>query len=237
MIDLTRWKLTTPHPGTDGLAVEVLNLVGYNLSPYFVQRPGGTLQFDAPVDGAKTKGTKYARSELREMNGGKPAAWTLKQGGTLKATCRVLSAPRCKDGSAGKMVTGQIHGKTDELCRLYWDNGTMYFVSDISGTDHREHTWHLYDAFGNVPKVAIGEEFSYKIFAHGKHMVVQVYADGTWYRCDLATDPLWQKDTLYFKAGVYLGVNSDVDANGKPTHGGATGSGSVEFSALEYSHP
>src|SRR3990170_1487990 len=42
------------------------------------------------------------------------------------------------DGAVGRMVVGQIHGQDAELTRLYWDNGTVYFVNDHAGSTGQE---------------------------------------------------------------------------------------------------
>jgi len=73
------------------------------------------------------------RSELREMNGSLPGAWNLAQGGTMTATLKIDSIPTLSDGKLGRVVIGQIHGQTNELCRLYWDNNQVYFKNDLAG--------------------------------------------------------------------------------------------------------
>ena len=62
---------------TSGTAKEVKNLIGYEDSRFFYDAKDGAMVFKAGVDGATTSGSKYARTELREMDGADRAAWTL----------------------------------------------------------------------------------------------------------------------------------------------------------------
>lgn len=223
--DLTNWKITLPIPDKKGKALEEKKLKGYE-SQYFYDQ-NGAMVFWAPVEGSTTKNSKYPRSELREREDGKDAKWNLARGGTMTATLRIDQVPQDKDGDPGKLVIGQIHGEDDELIRLYWDNGTVYFKNDISGKDGKEHLFRLRDAAGNTPRVSMGETFAYKIDARGDQLAVTIYADGQEYHSVTAINPVWQKDTLYFKAGVYLGVNANQ---------GATGAAKVSFYGLDFSH-
>lgn len=223
------WKITLPvdsSGGFTGTAVEVLNLSNYTKANYFFTGSDGSMVFRAPVQGATTSGSNYARSELREMNGTSLAAWNLSTGGAMTATLEVDAVPVRFDGSLGKVVVGQIHGKNDELVRLYWDNGKMYFANDQSGSDNSENKFYFVNAAGKQPDVSIDERFSYVIEARGSTLEVNIYADGDVYRSVTSINSVWQGDTLYFKAGTYLGVNE--------TQG--TGWGQTSFYDVRYSH-
>lgn len=227
--DLTKWNMTIPEDssgGITGLAKTIDNLYDYE-SQYFYDDTDGGMVFKAMVEGATTSGTHYARSELRELaSPGKIAFWNLATGGTMTATLKVDAVPLLFDGTPGKFVIGQIHGKSDELTRLYWDNGTVYFKNDQSGGTNSEHQFLLTNAAGETPSIAIGEKFSYMIDAHGSTLTVKVFADGQEYDSVTSINSIWQGDTLYFKAGVYLGVNE--------TQG--TGYGQASFYGIDYSH-
>ena len=89
--DLENWKITLPVDSkgrTSGTAKEVKNLIGYEDSRFFYDAKDGAMVFKAGVDGATTSGSKYARTELREMEGSDRADWKLSEGGTLTATLR-----------------------------------------------------------------------------------------------------------------------------------------------------
>lgn len=226
--DLSNWKITLPvdsEGGTSGVAVEVKNLVGYEDPKYFYDAPDGAMVFSAMVDGATTSGSKYARSELREMNGSDRAAWKLSEGGTMTATLEVDKVPQ-KDGGPGKIVIGQIHGQDEELVRLYHENGKVYFVNDRAGSSNDETTFALKDASGKEPNISLNEKFSYKIDAKGDALTVEVYADGQTYTSTSKINSVWQSDSFYFKAGAYLGVNEST----------GSGNGQVSFYDLDFGH-
>lgn len=226
--DFSEWRLALPVDSsgkTTGLSAQIDNLKAYLGSEYF-RTANNTLTFSAAVDGATTSSSKYARSELRELSDGRSAAWNLKQGGTMTATLSVDSAPVYFNGTTGKLVVGQIHGKNDELVRLYWDNGSVYFVNDKAGPSNKELKFQLLSAEGETPSVSLGETFSYKINAIGNTLEVIVYADGKTYSSTTTINSVWQSDSLYFKAGVYLGVNE--------TQG--MGVGQTSFYGLDFAH-
>lgn len=227
--DLSDWKITLPvdsKGSTSGTAVEVTDLSGYQNSKYFYTGSDGAMVFTASVDGATTSGSKYARSELREMDDGDRAAWNLKTGGFMSATLEVDKAPIKSDGDTGRLVVGQIHGQDDELVRLYWDNGTVYFVNDQAGSGNKETTFKLTDASGKNPNVSLNEKFSYSIDAHDDVLDVRVYADGQEYKSVTKINDVWDGDSFYFKAGTYLGVNEDT----------GSGSGQTSFYSLGFNH-
>jgi hypothetical protein len=227
--DLTNWKITLPvdsSGSTGGTAYEVKALSGYQNGSSFFTASDGAMVFRAAVDGATTSGSKYARSELREMNGTSNAAWSVTTGGFMKATLEIDEVPILFSGAQGKVVVGQIHGKSDELCRVYWDNGTMYFVNDIAGATGKETKFYFKDAEGKAPSVSLNERFSYSINATAETIVVTLYADGKVYTASDTINGAWLTDTLYFKAGTYLGTNE--------TQG--TGYGQTSFYALSFNH-
>ncbi|MBM1173036.1 polysaccharide lyase family 7 protein [Microvirga arabica] len=226
---LSDWKITLPIDsfGTiSGTATEIKSLSGYQHSSYFYTASDGAMVFYAPVDGATTSGSKYARSELREMKGVAKAAWSLNEGGLLNATLEVDQAPIRFDGSAGRVVVGQIHGQNDELVRLYWENGSVYFVNDRAGSHNSETTFKLTNSIGQTPNVSLNERFSYIIDAKGDDLKVSVLADGQTYSSSTRINDVWDTDTFYFKAGTYLGVNE--------TQG--FGAGQTSFYALDFTH-
>jgi hypothetical protein len=224
--DLTNWKITLPIPDEKGRAREIKQLRNF-ASPYFFYTDEGAMAFRAPTDGTTTKNSKYARSELRERMYGEDAAWTLERGGILTATLKIDKAPMTIDGVKGRMVIGQIHGEDDELVRLYWDREEIYFYNDKSSDDNKEHRFELVDALGNTPRVKMGRTFSYRIVALEDVLKVSVTIDGRDYHSVTPINDFWQSQKLYFKAGVYLGVNKDQ---------GAFGSGQVSFYALDVAH-
>lgn len=227
--NLKNWKITLPvdkSGGISGKAMEVENLIGYENSKHFYDAADGAMVFRADYDGATTSGSGYARSELREMNGGKLAYWDLKTGGTMSATLKVDQAPVKADGTPGRIIVGQIHGKDDELVRIYYDNGKVYFMNEHAGPKNTELQFNFKNAAGQEPNISLGEKFSYSIDARGDTLTLKVLADGQTYTSTTTINSWWQSDQFYFKAGVYMGIN---ESNG-------TGSGQASFYGLDLSH-
>lgn len=228
--NLTHWKITLPTDryGTfSGTASEVKSLSGYVNPEYFFAGSDGAMVFKAPVGGATTSGSRYARSELREMNGSERAAWTVKQGGFMKATLEVDQAPTLFNGAKGRVVVGQVHGQDEELVRLYWEKGTLYFVNDIASATGQETKFALTSKAGSRPNVALNERFTYSIDVTTDRVKVTVSADGQTYTATDQIHQAWRSDAFYFKAGTYLGVNE--------TQG--TGYGQTSFFGLKFGHP
>lgn len=227
--DLTDWKLTLPadkNGGIDGKATEVKDLVGYENPDYFYDAPDGAMVFVASADGATTGGSKYPRCELREMDNGERAAWSLNEGGTMTATLQVDSVPDRYNGKPGRIIVGQIHGEDDELVRLYYQGNTVYFVNEHAGPDDDELTFQLRNSKGETPDIDLGEKFSYLIDARDDTLTIEVYADGDVYSSKTEINDIWSDDSFYFKAGLYLGVNEDI----------GEGKSQVSFYGLDFSH-
>ena len=145
----------------------------------------------------------------------------------MKATLKIDQAPTLFNGTKGRVVIGQVHGQDDELVRLYWEKGTLYFVNDIAGGTGWETKFALTSKSGSKPDVALNERFTYSIDVTADRVKVTVSADGQTY---VATDKInqaWRADAFYFKAGAYLGANE--------TQG--TGYGQTSFYDLKFSHP
>lgn len=232
--NLANWKLTLPvdsSGGTTGTAAEVKSLGSYQ-STWFETALDGAMQFTAPVNGATTSGSHYPRSELREMNGTAEASWTLADGGEMRATVAIEDTPVKSDGTPGRMVIGQIHGESNELVRLYYEDGTVYFNNDLSGADNTEHIFQLKNAVGQSPDISIGEKFSYEIDTRNGVLEVGVNADGQDYTSTTTVNDIWDTDHFYFKAGAYNGV-------GRPGSGAGTvgtGEGKDSFYSLAVEH-
>ncbi|APO79620.1 alginate lyase/serralysin-like metalloprotease domain-containing protein (plasmid) [Rhizobium etli 8C-3] len=227
--DLMNWKLCLPideDGGTISTALEILELTGFEHSSYFYTADDGAMVFRAITDGALTKGTTCARSELREMDGRSLASWSLNEGGTMTATLTIDEAPQVTGGADGRIVVGQIHGSGDELVRLYWENGGVYFKTDKSGDGNDSSRVELTNTSGETPQVALGEQFSYKIDVHGNTLTVIVYAGGDTYKSVTTVSSAWDGEQFYFKAGAYLGSNES----------NSTGAGQVSFYGLDFSH-
>jgi hypothetical protein len=231
LIALGLWKLTLPVDSAGkftGRAKEVYSITEYSDKYFTPSVKDQSITFTVPVEGATTSGSHYPRSELREMKTSKDeAAWTVAQGGTLKATVAVNVVPTRKDKTAPRLVIGQIHGKTDELCRLYYQGGKVYYVTDKAGPKNKETTFLLKDKNGKEPSVDLNEKIDYTINVAGGNLTVTVVADGITYSNVQKINTFFLKDKLYFKAGMYSGVNATQ----------ATGIAQNTFYAISVSHP
>jgi hypothetical protein len=231
--DLSLWKLTLPvdaNGQSNGTAIEIKPIASTYQHPlYFFSAADGAMTFMAPTDGATTSGSHYPRSELRElMSSGANAAWTIEQGGTLSATLTVNEVPVAASGKSGRVVIGQIHGPDDELCRLYYDNGQLYFYDDKSGPAQIEVQYILKSSSGAATNIPLNAQFDYSIVVANGSLVVSVRHDGITYSATEPISSFWRGQALYFKAGVYVQV-------GKPGSGAGTvgtGQGKVSFYKL-----
>ncbi|WP_134494599.1 polysaccharide lyase family 7 protein [Microvirga pakistanensis] len=227
--DLSNWKLQLPvdSSGTfSASAREVKDLTNYEHSEYFYTGGDGAMVLAAPVEGATTSGSKYARSELREMNGAANAAWDLTRGGYMAATLEVDAVPTKLDGTLGRVVIGQVHGGDGQLVRVYWENGTVYYINGRTSTQDSDTKYALNNGSGQTPSISLDERFSYAIDVHGSNLKVSVIADGQTYTSTIDIPDAWNDNVFYFKAGTYLGENEST----------AKGWGQTSFYSLTFNH-
>lgn len=229
---IANWNVTTVEQDTiTGNAKTYFDLI-QDQNQYFYESSDGYFVFRAPVEGASTKNSAYTRSELRELNDdGSRAAWTLQEGGTMTATLRVDETPTLANGEGGRFIIGQVHGGNDELVRLYYDDGQVYFRNEIAIGSGVEETFYVQSSAGDRPEISLGEEFSYLIDVKGDDLVVKIFADGIEYASTTKIHDAWQDNEFYFKAGVYNGVSSDP---GAWTYG--DGASQVSFKAIDIGH-
>jgi Ca2+-binding RTX toxin-like protein len=97
-------------------------------------------------------------------------------------------------------------------------------MNDQAGPLNKETRFDFTNASGQRPSISLDEKFSYTIDAYGDTLQVTVRADGQIYTSTSHISAVWNTDAFYFKAGVYLGVNS------------GTGAGQASFYALNVSH-
>lgn len=225
-INYTDWYLTLPVDASGGITGEATtkNPIGtYSDANMFWVDAAGWQHFKAPVNGATTSGSVYPRSELREMIGGALASWTLTDAGEMINTIKVIEVPTKLDGTVGKVVIGQIHGPSDELCRMYWDNGEVYFKNDLAGPNGDTETkFQLLSPAGAPAMIPLNTQFKYKIRAKGHTLSVYAYYGGVTYSSVTTIHSVWDGKPLYFKAGVYLGQNETT----------GTGNGHTAFSII-----
>jgi hypothetical protein len=193
VLDLANWKLTLPVNAAGaftGMPAEIQQpaLAAYAQEPYIVAR-GGAVRFRAPVNGVTTSGSRYPRSELREMadNGARQASWSTTTGThTMVVDQAITAVPRAKP----HVVVGQVHDAKDDVITIRLEN-TRLFV-DHNGTAGATLT----------SSYALGTRFTVKIEAAGGE--IKVYYNGSATAADML--PL-DGGGNYFKAGVYTQSN------------------------------
>jgi hypothetical protein len=197
VLNLTNWKLTLPVDTSSSGSPDEIDqpaLASFNDPPYFyVNSARNGVIFQAPVGGATTSGSNYARSELREMtnNGSQEASWS-STSGTSTMTIReaITHLPVVRP----EVVAGQVHGPSDYvmLVRL---NGSELFVEDNGknvGTLDSNY--------------ALGSAFTVQITASNGN--IQVSYNGV-QKANFASSG----SGYYFKAGCYTQSNpSDGDS-------------------------
>ena len=129
----------------------------------------------------------------------------------------------------GRIVIGQVHGPDDELCRLYFDNGVLYFNNDKAGASGKQESFPLKDEAGNLTSIALGESFSYTITADASRVIVTAVADGETFTASDTISSFWAGKELYFKAGVYVQVSTGGREIG-------TGTGTATFTSIKLKH-
>jgi hypothetical protein len=201
VLDLRTWKIGLPTTeevkqpkleGFSGAAFEVVPAVT------FTAHCGDTAQ----------AGSKYPRSELREMNAdGSNAAWSSTKGThVMQLRQRVTHLPLVKP----QVICGQIHNVTDYLILVELDGSKLYvrYKDDVAGV--------LDDSY------RLGTYFDLRLVAAAGF--IDVYYNGV----HKVRHPL-SATGCYFKAGCY--VQSSTATGDKPTAFAA-----VDIAELTVSH-
>ena len=164
--DLSTWKLTIPESESgirddDAIDISVAELINQYTHPaYFYTAEDGGMVFRCSPRGARTSsGTKYARTELREMLRGTDTSiptqgvnqnnWVFGSApqadidaaagydGHMEVTLAINEVTTSGDsGQVGRVVIGQIHANSDEPIRVYYrklpnnEKGTVYFAHE-----------------------------------------------------------------------------------------------------------
>jgi hypothetical protein len=187
------WKLQLPvdDPGQSGTQPREIfqpALRTFSQSPWFTPNSScNGIQFRAPVNGATTSNTAYARSELREMTGGgaNQASWSSNSGThTMVIDQAITHLP------AGKreVIAGQIHDGNDRATfRL---EGSSLYVTRDNNTHHKLIT----------SNYVLGTRFQARFEVSGGQ--IRAY-----YNNVLQTTIPVSFTTGYFKAGAYAQAN------------------------------
>jgi len=193
VLDLTHWKITLPAPGPESKharEVEQPELAQFqDPASFFVASDTGGVVFRAACGGVTTKGSKYPRSELREMSGGdRETSWGTDDAGahSLRATLAVTHLPARKP----HVVCAQIHDAKADLIMVRVE-GRKLLVERNKAEDV------LLDA-----DYSPGKFFELRIEAGGGHVRL-------WHNGEAKMDWERSRGGCYFKIGCYTQSNPD----------------------------
>ena len=202
VLDLKTWKLNLP---ADNQQVTQPALAGFYDNAFRVTE---AVQFTVTCGGQPERGSKFPRSELREMNAdGSNASWSTTSGvHQMDLSQRITHLPVVQP----KLVCGQIHSVTDYLILVMLDGQRLYvkYKNTVAGI--------LDDAY------QLGTYFDMTIRA------ANGYVDVSYNGAHLVHQPM-RVTECYFKAGCYL--QSNTSTGDLPT-----AYGQVEITGLVVSH-
>lgn len=189
VLDLSGWYLTLPTGvPEDPDTVHQPELATYSGANFRLDEARTGVVFTANAGGATTEGSKYPRTELREMNGTDKASWSNRTGThTMSVRGAVLSLPPVKP----EVVVAQIHDEEDDVLLVRverdelvveWDDGDSRVVLD--------------------PAYRLGTTYDLRIVATGGHAEI-------WYGGVRKVDVPKSGTGWYFKAGNYLQSNPE----------------------------
>ena len=216
ILDLRRWKLTIPYDGSDaGSTADEIKwpALGTYISRSFfhANSANNAVVFRSPVGGAKTGGSVFARSEMRERtlwNGSSQTNcnWSNRTGTHILWIRQAVThlPPRIP-----RVVVGQIHDPRDEVVMIRVDGSTI--IAEASYPDP------AYEDGRKVQRTLatgykLGTPFTIKITANSKGVYV-AYNGGTptLFAGRVARNASPDKTTgdgWFFKAGLYLQTNT-----------------------------
>jgi hypothetical protein len=208
VLNLTNWKLQTPFSNGSGGVLEIKQpaLATYTKAPYFANDPNNCsagVGFRAPVNGAHTSGSHYARSELREMtNDGKTnASWSSIIGThTFTETIAFKELPKVKPDVVG----AQIHNAAEDISLLVL-RGTKLYVTDAGAGINK-----LVNS-----NYTLGTKIDMRWVVSGG--VTKAYVNNV---LQVTFNRIY--DGAYFKAGAYPQASCDNSSPCSSTNGGAT---------------
>ncbi len=213
VLDLSLWKLTLPVAGQGSKHAREITQPGLatftDAAFFHIAADGAGVVFRAPADGATTKGSRYPRSELREMRDAKKgASWATDDGiiHRMEVTLAVLQLPEKKP----HVVCAQIHDANDDVMMIRVEGRRMFVERNKTGNVLLKENYRP------------GDPVRLKVEAGGGSIRV-------W--CDDRLAMTWETraEGCYFKAGCYTQSNPSKGDRGQSA-------GTVLISQLRVSH-
>lgn len=209
IIDPSDWYLTLPtgHKG-DPDTVDGSDLPDYSSNWFQLDPAKDGIVFTTNAGGMTTSGSKYPRSELREMNSGEMASWSNTKGThTLTVRQAVMSLTKAKP----EVVTAQIHDSSSDVIEIRLQGSELIAQYNDGKTDVTID-----------PDYTLGDVYDLKLVAANGR--IQVFYNGV-KKLDIAK----KGSNWYFKSGCYLQSNTS-----KGDKSGATAS--VVIYQLDVAH-
>lgn len=219
--DLSLWELQLPigsaNSPTTIPPAQLEGPNGFQDKYFYTDTTDGSMTFWDPEKGVTTPGSKYPRSELREMtSSGAPANWSIPGTHKLSATLKVTKVP--DHVAVGQIHLGNSSGSSKPLLELFYHaNGDIDMAIEQTPAGGNE-VQHL---AGNVP---LGTKWSYVIGLTGGNTISLVLNGGKTQTWPLPS--AFNGYKMYFKAGDY----------DQSTGSDATIGATVHFSALKIAH-
>jgi len=190
-------------------------------SSYFHTAPDNSVEFWCPVTGARTSGSQFPRTELRESvnlswnNNGK-GDWTFIGYHLINVTMKVVKVPP----KTKKITIGQVHGATISgscsiIIELFWSDGKI--INAMRGPPPNNSSTSCPNHYVTLPgNYELDEMFSYSLYVHDKTVSVYTTKGGwsnsytySWWKTSGA-DTYW----AYLKAGDYVQQNTGSSSDG-----------------------
>jgi hypothetical protein len=194
LLDLRNWYLTLPTGANeDPDTVQPSQLASYVSRFFRLNDTGDGVVFTANASGATTSGSKYPRSELREMFGSEKASWDGNSGThTMELDQAITKTPSAKPD----VIAGQIHDGADDVMQIHLSGRRL----TVKYADGKKEVL-LNDNY------ALGTRFRVKIQSAGGAVKV-------WYNGKLSADLPIASSSSYFKAGAYVNSNTEKGESG-----------------------
>lgn len=194
---LAGWKLTLPEADEKG---DAASIEPATLADPWLTDAGGSLAFWSPVEGATTKNSDHARTELVALDGFAAG----REARALRASVVVSQVP-----AAGQdVIVGQVHGDEDiksvAFVMLHWEAG------DITVVVKKKQKGDDADRLTLLPDVPLGARFDFGIRDNGNGTMTLTASEGARTASqDVPVPEDFDDATVRFQAGAYQ--QSDTD--------------------------
>ena len=207
-VRLDGWQLTLPVADPDSGDADIVNPARVS-PPWLTQEAGGGMTFWAPVDGATTKNSGHARTELVNRD-----SFTAgREPHTLTATVTVAQLP----SENPDVILGQIHGAGDlksvAYVMLHYFDGAIKVVVKQAQEGSASTDYQLAD---DVP---LDTPFTFRLSDDGNGtLTFGLDADGATKTATAPVPPAFAGASVRFQVGAYQQAESS-DGGGSADDG------------------